>query len=83
MHKYTIIEPFRAVEATAPPAEVQGRDAPALNEIVAVAMRPWAVARDYRAAMSSPPRRPHHGVARPNKTQSRANGFKAEYCCAN
>jgi uncharacterized cupin superfamily protein len=24
MHKYTIIEPFRAVEATAPPAEIQG-----------------------------------------------------------
>jgi hypothetical protein len=27
MHKYTIIEPFTAVEATAPPAEVHGRDA--------------------------------------------------------
>jgi quercetin dioxygenase-like cupin family protein len=29
MHHYTIIEPFTAVEATAPPAEVHGRDAPA------------------------------------------------------
>jgi len=29
MHQYTIIEPFTAVEATAPPAEVHGRDAPA------------------------------------------------------
>ena len=29
MHPYTIIEPFTAVEATAPPAEVHGRDAPA------------------------------------------------------
>jgi quercetin dioxygenase-like cupin family protein len=28
-HRYTIIEPFTAVEATAPPAEVHGRDAPA------------------------------------------------------
>ena len=28
-HQYTIIEPFTAVEATAPPAEVHGRDAPA------------------------------------------------------
>ena len=28
MHQYTIIEPFTAVEATAPPAEVHGRDAP-------------------------------------------------------
>jgi quercetin dioxygenase-like cupin family protein len=27
-HKYTIIEPFTAVEATAPPAEVHGRDSP-------------------------------------------------------
>ena len=27
MHQYTIIEPFTAVEATAPPAEVHGRDA--------------------------------------------------------
>jgi quercetin dioxygenase-like cupin family protein len=26
MHQYTIIEPFTAVEATAPPAEVHGRD---------------------------------------------------------
>jgi quercetin dioxygenase-like cupin family protein len=26
MHQYTIIEPFTAVEATAPPAEVRGRD---------------------------------------------------------
>ena len=26
-HQYTIIEPFTAVEATAPPAEVHGRDA--------------------------------------------------------
>jgi quercetin dioxygenase-like cupin family protein len=26
MHKYTILEPFTAVEATAPPAEVHGRD---------------------------------------------------------
>ena len=25
-HEYTIIEPFTAVEATAPPAEVHGRD---------------------------------------------------------
>ena len=25
-HQYTIIEPFTAVEATAPPAEVHGRD---------------------------------------------------------
>jgi len=25
-HQYTIIEPFTAVEATAPPAEVRGRD---------------------------------------------------------
>ena len=29
MHQYTIIEPFTAVEATAPPAEVHGRDTPA------------------------------------------------------
>lgn len=29
MHQYTIIDPFTAVEATAPPAEVHGRDAPA------------------------------------------------------
>lgn len=28
-HQYTIIEPFTAVEATAPPAEVFGRDTPA------------------------------------------------------
>ena len=28
MHQYTIIEPFTAVEATAPPAEVHGRDWP-------------------------------------------------------
>jgi quercetin dioxygenase-like cupin family protein len=28
-HQYTIIEPFTAVEATAPPAEVHGRDTPA------------------------------------------------------
>jgi quercetin dioxygenase-like cupin family protein len=28
-HQYTILEPFTAVEATAPPAEVHGRDAPA------------------------------------------------------
>jgi quercetin dioxygenase-like cupin family protein len=27
-HQYTIIEPFTAVEATAPPAEVHGRDTP-------------------------------------------------------
>ena len=27
-HQYTILEPFRAVEATAPPAEVHGRDEP-------------------------------------------------------
>jgi quercetin dioxygenase-like cupin family protein len=27
-HRYTIIEPFTAVEATAPPAEVHGRDTP-------------------------------------------------------
>jgi quercetin dioxygenase-like cupin family protein len=27
-HQYTIIEPFTALEATAPPAEVHGRDAP-------------------------------------------------------
>ena len=26
MHQYTILEPFTAVEATAPPAEVHGRD---------------------------------------------------------
>ena len=26
MHQYTIIEPFTAVEATSPPAEVHGRD---------------------------------------------------------
>jgi quercetin dioxygenase-like cupin family protein len=29
VHQYTILEPFTAVEATAPPAEVHGRDAPA------------------------------------------------------
>jgi quercetin dioxygenase-like cupin family protein len=29
MHHYTIIESFTAIEATAPPAEVHGRDAPA------------------------------------------------------
>jgi quercetin dioxygenase-like cupin family protein len=29
MHQYTIVEPFTAVEATAPPAEVHGRDTPA------------------------------------------------------
>ena len=29
MHQYTIIELFTAVEATAPPAEVHGRDTPA------------------------------------------------------
>ena len=28
-HQYTIIEPFTAVQATSPPAEVHGRDAPA------------------------------------------------------
>ncbi|HEU4503592.1 MAG TPA: cupin domain-containing protein [Nitrospira sp.] len=28
MHQYTILEPFTAVEATAPPAEVHGRDEP-------------------------------------------------------
>jgi quercetin dioxygenase-like cupin family protein len=28
MHQYTILERFTAVEATAPPAEVRGRDAP-------------------------------------------------------
>src|SRR5512143_918544 len=28
MHKYTILERCTAIEATAPPAEVQGRDAP-------------------------------------------------------
>jgi mannose-6-phosphate isomerase-like protein (cupin superfamily) len=27
-HKYTILEPFTAVEATSPPAEVHGRDEP-------------------------------------------------------
>jgi quercetin dioxygenase-like cupin family protein len=27
-HQYTLIEPFTALEATAPPAEVHGRDAP-------------------------------------------------------
>ena len=26
MHQYTILKPFTAVEATAPPAEVHGRD---------------------------------------------------------
>ena len=26
IHQYTILEPFTAVEATAPPAEVHGRD---------------------------------------------------------
>jgi hypothetical protein len=29
MHHYTIIQPFTALEATAPPAEVHGRDAAA------------------------------------------------------
>ena len=29
-HQYTIIEPFTAVEATSPPAEVHGRDTSAL-----------------------------------------------------
>ncbi|MGC1180708.1 MAG: cupin domain-containing protein [Methyloceanibacter sp.] len=29
MHQHTLIEPFTAVEATAPPAEVHGRDTPA------------------------------------------------------
>jgi hypothetical protein len=29
MHQYTIMQPFTAVEATAPPAEVHGRDEPA------------------------------------------------------
>jgi quercetin dioxygenase-like cupin family protein len=29
MHQYTIIDPFTAVEATAPAAEVHGRDTPA------------------------------------------------------
>jgi quercetin dioxygenase-like cupin family protein len=29
MHQYTVIEPFTAVEATAAPAEVHGRDTPA------------------------------------------------------
>lgn len=29
MHQYTIIEPLTAIEATAPPAEVHGRDEPA------------------------------------------------------
>jgi quercetin dioxygenase-like cupin family protein len=28
MHQYTIVEKFTAVEATAPPAEVRGRDKP-------------------------------------------------------
>lgn len=28
MHQYAILEPFTAVEATAPPAEVHGRDEP-------------------------------------------------------
>ena len=28
MHQYTVIQPFTAIEATAPPAEVHGRDAP-------------------------------------------------------
>ncbi len=27
-HTYVILEPFTAIEATSPPAEVQGRDAP-------------------------------------------------------
>lgn len=27
-HRYTIVEPFTAVEATSPPAEVHGRDEP-------------------------------------------------------
>jgi len=31
-HRYTIIEPFTAVEATAPPAQVHGRDDPAAND---------------------------------------------------
>jgi quercetin dioxygenase-like cupin family protein len=30
-HQYTIMEPFTAVEATAPPAEVHGRDNPGLG----------------------------------------------------
>ena len=29
MHQYTIMQPFTAIEATAPPAEVHGRDEPA------------------------------------------------------
>ena len=29
LHHYTILEPFTAIEATAPPAEVHGRDTPA------------------------------------------------------
>ena len=28
MHQYTIMQPFTAVEATAPPSEVHGRDEP-------------------------------------------------------
>ena len=28
MHQYTVIQPFTAIEATAPPAEVHGRDEP-------------------------------------------------------
>ena len=28
LHRYTIVEPFTAVEATSPPAEVHGRDEP-------------------------------------------------------
>ncbi len=28
-HQYTIVEPFTAVEATSPPAEMHGRDEPA------------------------------------------------------
>jgi quercetin dioxygenase-like cupin family protein len=28
-HHYTILEPFTAIEATAPPAEIHGRDTPA------------------------------------------------------
>jgi quercetin dioxygenase-like cupin family protein len=27
-HSYTILEPFTAIEATAPPAQVHGRDEP-------------------------------------------------------
>jgi quercetin dioxygenase-like cupin family protein len=34
LHHYTIIESFTAVEATSPPAEVHGRDAPASVRIL-------------------------------------------------